>query len=46
MQIFYPAHFEVALTRWTLAQELGRWHYPEQEDDAVVLTLWLGRLPE
>jgi hypothetical protein len=37
---------EVAEIRWSLAQELSVWDYPEQEDDAQILELWLGRLPE
>jgi hypothetical protein len=37
---------EVALTRWRVAQELGLDRYPEQDFDAEILVLWLGKLPE
>lgn len=40
------ARIELAHKRWTLAQELNLWTYPEQDADASLLEWALGRLPE
>ena len=46
MIILHSAAVEVAMARWQLAQKMGVWDYPEQEDDAQKLVLHLGKLPE
>lgn len=40
------ARIEVARQRWTLAQELRIWSYPEQNADAKLLEWALGKLPD
>lgn len=40
------ARLEVALARWSLAQELGCWIYDEQEKDAQLIERCCGGLPE
>ena len=40
------ARIEVARMRWTLAQELWIWTYPEQNADAKLLEWALGKLPD
>lgn len=40
------ARVEVAQMRWTLAQELNVWTYPEQNADARLLEWALGSLPD
>lgn len=42
-EILHPAHVEIALARWRIAQELSLCVYPELDPDAKVLEL---RLPE